>query len=131
VSITVSVAARRASDTVPSAAGARNHHESPGVAIPSTVPAPPIRTDTPTAAPLVTSHHRSMAPSTVEQADSRDIGPPAGSGQSTGSALAMTSPPTTSRTAPDARYHTDPPLAVPVTAPSGDSSVETTARSPA
>ena len=42
----------------------------------------------------------------------------------------MTSPPTTSRTAPGARYHTDPPLAVPVTAPSGVSSVATTARSP-
>ena len=121
---------RSASETVPSGAGARNHHDSPGEATPSTVPAPLSRIDNPTAAPLTTRHHRSVAPS-VAQADSSVFQPLAGSGQSAGSARAITSPPTTRRAAPDGRYQTESPLAVPVNEPPGVSSVATTARSPA
>ena len=128
--VTVSVPARRASVTAPSGAGARNHHEPPGAATPWTVSAPLSWTDIPTGVSLPTRHHRSVAPSTAAQADSSVTGPLAGSGQSTGSARAITSPPTTSRTAPEGRYQTELPLAVPVTEPPGVSSVATAARSP-
>jgi hypothetical protein len=125
--LSTNTSSRTASETVPSGAAAMNHHESPGAATPSTVPAPLSRTETPTAVPFPTRHHRSVAPSIVAHADSSDFRPLAGSGQSAGSARAITSPPTTRRAEPEGRYHTDPPLAVPVKEPPGVSSVATTA----